>query len=421
MSLTQHTCTLYLMISSIAGSPNSPLDVSKYKIQTLSLETNRGAAATKTGQNFSNGKSDMSCRPTDDTSRRQPSPNDKPRRRQAPDIFHQRSKSEDRDKRKVADVLDKFNEVLENDDRYIVSKDYKFKISSTEDNYMYDKFKAKSKVIYDKNDRTGEDNALVSGKDVYNINSLDDNAKAGETNEDSVKAPDEIIQVKVSKESKEHNNGKDFLTKHRHRINKLKRRFFEAQTTPKPLPVEHVSPKTNKSENTESELKERDDFAKDYSKNSLNNGHFATESRASLLKNVNVERRRRHSADGTVGRSGFDNLRMRWSSGSEQYAVVVAVDFGTTYSGYAYSFVDDPGKANSTLYVYFLFKSLFTAQISQYSSVALQWISVRTNVCTYIFIFNKGGLCQSSLLKCFLLVIFRLMVKCSYTSTVQVF
>ena len=83
--------------------------------------------------------------------------------------------------------------------------------------------------------------------------------------------------------------------------------------------------------------------------------YFATESRAALRRWVRPKSsglHRRYASDGMLERKNLNSLfdgPKRWSYGQQLEddfgnIAVVAIDFGTTYSGYAYCFTNDPGK-----------------------------------------------------------------------------
>ena len=86
--------------------------------------------------------------------------------------------------------------------------------------------------------------------------------------------------------------------------------------------------------------------------------HYATESRADLRRFAKTNTQglhRRCASDGLLDRRSLDKLfesedTKRWSHGlmldtGVGYSAVIAIDFGTTYSGYAYCFTHDPGES----------------------------------------------------------------------------
>ena len=88
--------------------------------------------------------------------------------------------------------------------------------------------------------------------------------------------------------------------------------------------------------------------------------YYATESRADLRRYAKTNTQglhRRCASDGLLDRRSLDKLfecedTKRWSHGlmldtSSVYSAVIAIDFGTTYSGYAYCFTHDPGECVS--------------------------------------------------------------------------
>ena len=87
--------------------------------------------------------------------------------------------------------------------------------------------------------------------------------------------------------------------------------------------------------------------------------YYATESRAALrryAKTASHGLHRRYASDGLLDVKNLNNLferdaTKRWSHGQalescyvKSCTSIVAIDFGTTYSGYAYCFTYDPGK-----------------------------------------------------------------------------
>ena len=88
--------------------------------------------------------------------------------------------------------------------------------------------------------------------------------------------------------------------------------------------------------------------------------YYATESRADLRRFAKTNTQglhRRCASDGLLDRRSLDKLfesedTKRWSHGlmlgsGIGYSAVIAIDFGTTYSGYAYCFTHDPGECVS--------------------------------------------------------------------------
>ena len=88
--------------------------------------------------------------------------------------------------------------------------------------------------------------------------------------------------------------------------------------------------------------------------------YYATESRADLRRYAKTNTQglhRRCASDGLLDRRSLDKLfesedTKRWSHGlmldtGVGYSAVIAIDFGTTYSGYAYCFTHDPGECVS--------------------------------------------------------------------------
>ena len=88
--------------------------------------------------------------------------------------------------------------------------------------------------------------------------------------------------------------------------------------------------------------------------------YYATESRADLRRFAKTNTQglhRRCASDGLLDRRSLDKLfesedTKRWSHGlmldtGVGYSAVIAIDFGTTYSGYAYCFTHDPGECVS--------------------------------------------------------------------------
>ncbi|XP_060597969.1 heat shock 70 kDa protein 12A-like isoform X2 [Ruditapes philippinarum] len=338
----------------IKETKDKSLDINKYKIRSVD-------AIEKENVEQNNAQSRIDTSPMDKynkelqheiESRRHLAPYDKTLPRQQTDFNHTRSKSEDRT---TGHALKSFRPLQGNGGHFIGQYDYRFKISSTEDNYMYDKFKAKSKLIHIKNENleseqtTSNEPPMHAGKE--NI-SRDDDSKI--LTDLSVVSADKTNISNETKEAIVQTNGKDFLTKHRNRINKLKRRFFESQTTPKPIPVPNSSNASEKSkdEHTSSEHEPtscghtKDIVPAKPPRNYSNSERTVSKSRLSLLDNYDDifsgDRRRRHSTDGALGINNLEEMRVRWSTNFGQYAVVVAIDFGTTYSGYAYSFMEDP-------------------------------------------------------------------------------
>lgn len=379
-----HTIILVLCFH-ITEVTYSPLDISKYKIETVPddipviHEKDTDTLQTRITASSSPEKSHIQSLPCDqiqDESKHTPLPNGEIQRRKLPNINHMGSRSEDqitwnvsdidernvhnihmktvedRDERNVEAAFEKFDEILDVDGQYTVKENCTFKISSTEDNYVFDKFKAKSKSVHNGNNTISTKTPAAAVVDNLKSTLVNEKGAAKEPLESFVSSPVKRQSSKSSvdlhaDERKEHiNHGNDFLMKHRKRMAKLKRKFFESQTTPNPIPVEKVlTESTNNTEKARHDISEDSVPAKP-PRSFSNSEHFATESRASALKNVvqnNVERRRRHSADGTLGRNDFQDMRVRWSTASGECAVVVAIDFGTTYSGYAFSYPHDPG------------------------------------------------------------------------------
>lgn len=189
-----------------------------------------------------------------------------------------------------------------------------FKISSTEDNYMLDRFKSKTKA------NTG--------------NVMHQRSKSNDENKFE------------PKEEKSPRNGSDFLSKHRKRIAKLKRRFFESQIVTKPL-----SPKTYNGQNlkkTQGQPEKQSEFEVPPPNHEADDNERTKQQNNEIFPNANDSKnsqgRRRNRSAEIVERSEFEALKARWSTSGHDFAVVIAIDFGTTYSGYAYSFAHEPGK-----------------------------------------------------------------------------
>lgn len=314
----------------------SPLDVTKYKIQA---ETS-GKMESNTERNVRNQESSDIC-PRTQTRRNQTVKHkeeiipDVSRvssefatiRKRLPIPKHFRSRSAGNDDRQIRDN----NEQLNSDSENV----YTFKISSTEDNYVFDKFKAKSKIINENID----DSKTFACNPAWLSNNRTKNENSSEAKSAHVSLPDDTRLHR------------DFLSRHRSRIAKLKRKFFESNSTPITIPVENISNRDIRKEDDCSTNIEPDTVAsipppKPPRVSTLceRDNIDSTVSSQNHLKQQITERQRRHSVDGALGRRSFEELQTRWSTTSDQYVVVVAIDFGTTYSGYAYSFNYDPGK-----------------------------------------------------------------------------
>lgn len=202
-----------------------------------------------------------------------------------------------------------------------------FKISSTEDNYMFEKYK--SKAVKSQGTSTEDDETLVHSSDRRIFHQRSKSAEETRTSTKEKKEP-------------QSNSRFDFLLKHRKRVAKLKRRFLESHTVPKPLsPVEGNNKITSGEQKLDTCEYEIPSSAQPMAENIGESDH--NEKQQSADDNFVQERRRRYSADEILGRDDFEALRTRWSSYDEEFAVVIAIDFGTTYSGYAYSFLHEPG------------------------------------------------------------------------------
>ena len=249
------------------------------------------------------------------------------------------------------------------EDTYETFVDTSFKISSTEDNYL------KNKLI--SNDPQAE-----TGDDRYN---------EGSQKSDSSRHADTSIHEPIirSKQSDQNNlgsevgshghQGRERLFKHREMIAKLKRKFFESP----PKSINKLDVNSNKDDysgalkgadgtiqkevaenlksNNKPEYENKENSNSMDTKRSVKR-RFATESRASRLRNSEKSsqgRHRRHSLDGKLTKpepevdqvSDLKEQTRQWTD----YVAVVAIDFGTSQSGYAYSFLHDTGRYISTL------------------------------------------------------------------------
>ena len=202
-----------------------------------------------------------------------------------------------------------------------------FKISSTEDNYMLDKF-----------------NSKTNGRNIIHQRSKSSEEHTG-----------------YSKNTKHSPGGSDFLSKHRKRIAKLKRRFLDSHVVTRPL-----SPKTyNKQQHAPYYLEfevpspENATYEQDKTKPETLEDQSVPETADETFVQ---ERRRRYPADEMLSRSDFEAMRARWSTYGGEFAVVIAIDFGTTYSGYAYSFTHEP--STYLQHITFLFSECYKRDLN---------------------------------------------------------
>lgn len=202
-----------------------------------------------------------------------------------------------------------------------------FKISSTEDNYMFEKYKYKA--VKSQGTNTEDDETVVRSSDRRILHQRSKSAEETRTSTEE-------------KKESQSSNRFEFLFKHRKRVAKLKRRFLESHTVPKPLsPGEGNNKITSGEQKIDTCEYEIPSPVQPMAGNISDSDH--NEKQQSADDNFVQERRRRYSADEILGRNDFEALRTRWSSYNEEFAVVIAIDFGTTYSGYAYSFLHEPG------------------------------------------------------------------------------
>jgi len=260
-------------------------------------------------------------------------------------------------------LLHRFDKILI-DDRD--KGDLTFKISSIEDNYVQNIYKAKAlRAIHEKQSKKCEshkdDGPQTKAKkhNKHKMNNSEDNSAADINQE----------QSPVTKR-KSKSDSPDFLTRHRMRMAKLKKRFFETNTPPTafPSPAKGVGETTCQAledldnlecvdldadtTNATSEIVDSVDTRTVETVNTecdaTNECHTARECGAdvSMKQQTNHSRHRRHrSADETpIPLEDLEELRMRWTSTPKlENSVVIAIDFGTTYSGYAYCYTNEPG------------------------------------------------------------------------------
>ncbi|WAR20728.1 HS12A-like protein [Mya arenaria] len=254
-------------------------------------------------------------------------------------------------------MLHSFDNILIGDKEM---KDLTFKISSTEDNYVQNIYKSKALLAQGKAQNTGENGQKsCECRRRENVHKHSKH-KRSKSHDSSLVSPLNTPDTKHSSE------GMDFLTRHRRRLAKLKRKFFESQPVSQPLPLPVAIDTCNSLEDIENlqsvDLEDLETVKTDDSHSIEPNSAFSPQNgpdentqeneeppeRKEFERNAcrgtgNQERRRRHSTYETSDRMTFEELRHRWSSTPQsEHFVVIAIDFGTTYSGYAYSFAHDP-------------------------------------------------------------------------------
>ncbi|KAL4232332.1 Heat shock 70 kDa protein 12A [Mactra antiquata] len=211
-------------------------------------------------------------------------------------------------------------------------REYTFKVSSTEDNYVFNKFKEKSKVDSAKQDELDKseqpETVMITCNEIETIRS----AEKG-------------TQSSPPTKTRKH---KEFFARHRSKIARMKRKFFENNIEPKPIVLDDTvnSGNIDNDQDEESRTSKTDDTPPPKPPRTSNvSTHFGSESKASFLRKMkhrDSQHQRRHSTDGALVRSAFEELELHCADASKQFLVVVAIDFGTTYSGYAYSFNYEP-------------------------------------------------------------------------------
>ncbi|XP_052228946.1 heat shock 70 kDa protein 12A-like [Dreissena polymorpha] len=263
--------------------------------------------------------------------------------------------------------------------------EFTFKISSTEDNYVQNIYKSKARQgMYSKHDHPLSDSRLKKYSSSTNAC----------TKHSRSRSHDSSLSLDSSTESVNKEYGRDFISRHRRRMARLKRLFFESHTSPKPLPVpihnicqqspasESVPTETDEQTfenkmNTSGSTKELvsamenihetqltskvgydletieghdletlEKAAQEHNLDTQNATPCRLEERTLNTKPCPLEERRRHrSAGDAVEPTRSSSLiwaSPAWATSSEEFSVVIAIDFGTTYSGYAYSFVHEP-------------------------------------------------------------------------------